>query len=865
MHPVFVGKTAFPMKGQLRAEQTSFVASGQNTKATYRFLDGPPYANGALHLGHVMNKSLKDMVVRAVRAMGQTPVWQAGWDCHGLPVEVKVEQAGHSRSNHAEFCTHARAYALSQVDLQRETFRSQGLCADFDSPYLTLHQKQEADTLRVLAKMVEHGLVYSADKATHWCTECGSTLASFEQEDTDCTELSCFAAFARPDGSVFLAWTTTPWTLAYHEALVVSPTGEYGLFELPQGKAWFALASKERVLSAYGVEQDLQPLEVVLGESLNHAEYTKPFGGVSHVVVDNVANPEGGTGVLHAVPAFGFDDFELGKRHNLPVTHDLQENGVFTQDSPYVTHAGVHMRTANKNSLDWLAENSPWHVMQKYKTVKPYCWRHKVPLLVRPSRQWYLNLDGDVRARALSMLDTVKFVPESGKARLYDAVAKRPDWCLSRQRTWGVPMALFVHKETGALHPNTVELMRKAADLLEEKGLEAWWSSSDSDWVDASVYERVWDVLDVWFDSGVCRYVTENAHMVPDMVLEGHDQHRGWFQSSLLVAAALGNEAPYKTVVTHGFVVDNTGKKLSKSEGGDKKQSNQKVPSWTELPADVVRVWSGQSACHTDKVWGLDELTLAKNMYDKFRNSVRFALSNLGDCPMYTEYDASQWWASDLWAVEQARMVKASVLQSFADAKFEVATAELHSFANETLSKTYYGMLKDRLYCGAENGTERRSAQQALHTVLMYYMDALDVLAPNLVREALALLPEHLRSAVQVTNVTESGADVLYKLRQATAAQWAPHSDKAGGSVQMAGVQLALQTAWGFKDHDVLEWLGVSEVVYHDYTTVTSDDVYAGVKLNVYRKDGVVCPRCRWVVDALVDDECGRCHTRNES
>lgn len=852
MHQVHVGKTSFPMKGQKRDEQTRFVAKTNTLNPTYRFLDGPPYANGALHLGHVMNKNLKDMVVRAAVATGETVVWQAGWDCHGLPVEVKVEQAGHNRTEHASFCSHAREYAQSQVNLQRETFKSLGLAADFDTPYLTLNAKQEADTMRVLSKMVENNLVYSDDKATHWCTECGSTLASFEQEDTDCVELSCFTAFKLNDSEVVLAWTTTPWTLAYHEALVMSEDGEYGLFQMPSGNAWFALASKERVLNAYGVDSNLEPVRVEKGVYFEGMSYTKPFGGEARVVLDPVANPEGGTGVLHAVPAFGFDDFELGKRHNLPVTHDLRENGVFKDSSPYETHANQHMRQANKNSLDWLAANSPWHVLQKYKTVKPYCWRHKVPLLVRPSRQWYLALNGDVRARALNMLNTVSFVPESGRNRLYDAVAKRPDWCLSRQRTWGVPMALFVNKETGALHPEAVSLMERAANLVETQGLEAWWNSVDSEWVDTDVYARVWDVLDVWFDSGACRYVTANNNMVPDMVLEGHDQHRGWFQSSLLVAAALGEEAPYKTVVTHGFVVDNSGKKLSKSEGGDKKQSGPKVPLWSELPADVVRVWSAQSACHTDKVWGLDELTLARTQYDKFRNSVRFALSNLVDFPDYDDYDTNLWWHQDKWAVLQATKTRDSVVNDFKAAKFEVAVASLHAFANETLSKTYYAMLKDRLYCGAENSTERRSAQQALHTVLMLYLEALEVLAPNLVAEAVSYLSVHLQTKKELLNFSSVQDDKLYMLRQQVASLWAPHSDAEGGSVQMAGVTLTKDADWNYRDEEVLEWLGVSELQYVDNQT-----------LDVYRKKGVVCPRCRWVVDHLVDDECPRCHSKH--
>ena len=864
MHPVYVGKTEFPMRAPVQSEKTTYTALTNEPNANYRFLDGPPYANGDLHLGHVLNKNLKDMVVRAVKKLGYTPTWQAGWDCHGLPVEVKVEQAGYSRSNHAEFCTEARKYAQSQVNVQRETFKSLGLCADFDNPYLTLHTKQEADTMRVLAEMVKNNLVFSADKATHWCTECGSTLSSFEQEDTECTELSCFAAFKREDDTVFLAWTTTPWTLAYHEALVVHPEGEYGLFELPHGKAWFSLAAKNTVLSAYNMPVDQEPLQTVKGQSFNGVAYTKPFGGTARVVVDNMANPEGGTGVLHAVPAFGFDDFELGKKHNLPVTNELLPNGHFDETSPYVTHAGLHMRDANKNSLAVLAETSPWHVVQKYKTVKPFCWRHKVPLLVRPSRQWYLRLDGDVKTRALNMLDTVTFVPESGKTRLYDAVSKRPDWCLSRQRTWGVPMALFVNKETGELHPDAVELMQKAASLVETEGLEAWWNSNDEQWVDTNTYERVWDVLDVWFDSGVCRQVTANSNMVPDMVMEGHDQFRGWFQSSLLVAAALGNEAPYKTLVTHGFVVDKSGKKLSKSDGGDKKEKGPKVLTWKEVPVDMVRVWSAQSACHTDKVWGADELTLAKTTYEKFRNSVRFALANLSDLPHYHTYDTTVWWESDRWAVGQAQKMKVSVLTAFKEAHFEHAVAELHAFANEVLSKTYYAMLKDRLYCGAQNSVARRSGQQALHTVLMLYTSTLDALAPNLVRDANDSLPEHLKFMPDVENFKDYDCGLLLELRQQTAALWAPFSVKDGGSVQVAKVTLGVHGLWKYSSEDTLDWLGVSDVRYVPYHATEGTLVQEQVKLLVERKEGVVCPRCRWVVETLVDDECERCNDRHK-
>lgn len=944
-YPVHVGRTTFPMKPAQRAWPTPGPRVAHADDPSFVLLDGPPYANGALHLGHVLNKHLKDALVRAAQAQGHAVRWQPGWDCHGLPVELNVERQGVPRTPVGPFLTAARTYAAGQVEQQRASFAEQGLTADWNRPYRTMDPAQEGATLAVFADLVERGHVVLRHTPTWWCPACGSTLASAEHEEQERTVRSCVVAFELLDASsgspeALLAWTTTAWTVPYHEGLVVNPDARYVAVERSEhpdaGRAWVAEDAMDALSRTVTDLRRAPEVPARWGRDLVGRRYRAPMDDparVRTVVADASVQPGGGTGVLHAVPAFAHEDAVLGQRFGWPMTTVLGPDGRFGEQA-WAAHRGQDLGTAQTRTMDALATGSvtgPWFAERPWTQEHPHCWRHKTPLVVRPSRQVYLHLTGAVRARALGMLDQVRFVPESGRARLLDAVTQRPDWCLSRQRSWGVPVALFVHRDTGALHPCTVKVLRRVAARVATEGVEAWWRSTDAEWFDGlddperpaqtvehEDYERVSDVLDVWFDSGCVHRTTAAAGRVPDVVLEGHDQHRGWFQSSLWVAAALGEALPYRTVVTHGFVVQADGRKLSKSEGGDQtvhatgtgptgkpapKPKATPVPSWSELPSDVVRVWALQAACHLDKVWGAQDVRLAQDTYAKLRNSLRFGLANLpserllapastgptADRP-FPGYDARRWWPLDRWAVTQALALRDEALAAFAAARFEQGVQALHRLANEVLSKGLYTTLKDRLYCAAEGSEERTCAVEALHTAWQALADGLWVLTPNLMAEleahlgaplvAPSLVPGSLNHDAQEA---EWWARTL-AVREALQGSWAPFSDAQGGGLQRARAQvevpLGVEQAWPWPAEALLDAWGVSGMtVSHRPLPELEEPAGDGdpvgrplsvvlngwrARVSVHRMDGDVCPRCRWVsATPLREGVCERCHTRH--
>lgn len=715
--PVFVGKTDYPLRSDpsLRGNVDPFdVPHGEPA----RLLDGPPYANGLPHLGHVLNKHLKDAVARALTAQNHPVDWRAGWDCHGLPLELAVEKLGADRSDRLGFLAQARQFAQTQVDGQREVFEQQGWQADWHNSWKTMDPGMEAGTLRVFAQMVERGVVKVRQATVPWCAACQSTLSMAEQEEKSVQVQTWLASFALEDGTYLLSWTTTPWTLPLNQGLVVCPSARYVLLEKAGQRAWVSEDTAEkwaRTLEAVVLEQTCQ------GVDLEGQAYRTPWTqGV--VKASEAVLAQAGTGVLHAVPGLAALDTQLGEMFGWEV-HDFLSVDGRVENSPCQAQNGLRAGSSI-DEVRHAYEGWPFvHTVEMAQSL-PHCWRHKKPLLTRPSRQVFVALDPAMRQKVAGWVQSMEFTPETGRARLKAAVEGRPDWCVSRQRTWGVPLALYLDPKTGGVHSKAAMWMRKVADAMEHEGVEAWWNSPDSRWVDEPAL-RVDDVLDVWFDSGCVPALLGQA----DVVVEGVDQFRGWFQSCLWVAAALGwEEPPFKRVVAHGFVVDEQGRKLSKSTGGDKAG---KAPVWHSLPTDVVRAWALSGAEGGEKAWSQDTVREATAVVARWRGLLRFMCANLlptpGQGPL-EEWDHYWWWKSQSSAEQAVQLCSQGYTGQAMNLARELA---------DTFSAVALGSWKDRLYCAPEHTTERRALDQVLRGCLEAWAKMLGVLAPRMVRELL--------------------------------------------------------------------------------------------------------------------------------
>lgn len=843
--PVHVGHTAFPLKLTTpQADRAWPVPPGAGP--TFRLLDGPPYANGALHLGHLLNKHLKDLTVRAAAAAGHPVEWLPRWDCHGLPVEVNVERAGHQRAEALAFVQAARGYAAGQVEAQRTTFETQGLSAEWDHPVCTMDPDQQAATLRVVAELLDRERLVVRREPTPWCPTCRSTVAGAEQESRAVSRTNAWVPFFLADGEVLLSWTTTPWTLPFHAGLVLHPQAPYRAFTWSGRRVWVSDASWPQVQRAFEGAQ--LESEERLGQELDGRTYRTAWGQLRVVHTDARVQPAAGTGCLHAVPAFDPFDAALGRQWEWEVTEVLGEDGVL---GPSAWPPLVGMRAGEPASavvLAWLskqAEVSPW-LRQWSETVEvPCCWRHQTPLLVRPSRQVFLAMTEDLRAQGMALADTVTWAPTNAKDRVRALMLTRPDWCLSRQRTWGVPLALLLDPLSGQPHVHAAEVVRRVAAAVATEGVEAWWSSPKSRWTEGMTVEpqAVWvnDVLDVWFDSGAVG-VHQGVHA--EVVVEGHDQLRGWFQACLWVAAALDRPAPFRMVACHGFVVDAQGRKLSKSTGGDAAAKGA-APHWSTLPADVVRLWAAMGEMGADRPWSPATVTAAQQAYARLRNSVRFALANVPEAAWrHTGPWASHDWpALDRWNLDVGQQTWHQARADFLAGRPDAAVRAVTGYVDQHLSRGLYDRLKDRLYCAPEGSAARAHAVGALRTAAEQLLTMLEVVAPQLRAEVETWLPSgrcpmgHLNlvlSPAEAQWVTES-----QQVRDHLNAHWETLGAKGG----LERARLTLDHTWPVPVWEAQEALGVGQWVRRDPGANPLPTVWGPAR--VEPSSDPLCPRCR--------------------
>ncbi|WMS87567.1 isoleucine--tRNA ligase [Pleionea litopenaei] len=744
--------TEFPMKASL-AQREPEMLKQWNEKGIYKRIreasqgrpkfilhDGPPYANGDIHIGHAVNKILKDVVLKSRSLSGFDAPYVPGWDCHGLPIEHNVEKkigkAG-VKVPFAEFRQKCRDYAAKQVDGQKKDFIRLGIFGDWENPYLTMNFQFEANIVRALAKIVMNGHLHKGVKPVYWSVVGGSALAEAEVEYHDKTSASIDVRF-KADASLLQAfhfdnssnlpvsaviWTTTPWTLPSNQAISIHPKLDYALVQVDAGSGKELLVLAREMVDDVMKRYDLEEFEVVAtaaGSDLENILVSHPFYDKQvPLILGEHVTTDAGTGLVHTAPDHGADDFNVGKAYGIELLNYVGPDGVYSSTTPLF--AGDHVYKVEDKICDLLAERGSLVRKTKLTHSYPHCWRTKTPLIFRTTPQWFVSMEKNgLREKALSEIKQVQWVPDWGQARIEGMVDGRPDWCISRQRTWGVPLCLVIDKETGEPHPNAVEIMEKAAQAIEKDGIQAWFDMPLEALVDGdtSQYAKIDDTLDVWFDSGVTHAcvlaVREELQEPADIYLEGSDQHRGWFQSSLLTGVAINNRAPYKAVLTHGFTVDEKGEKMSKSKG------NVLAPQQVinELGADVLRLWVASTDYRGEIAVSKEILKRTADTYRRIRNTSRFLLANLNGFDPATDMVApSEMLPLDRWAVNAALETQQSIAKSYESYTFWQVVQQIHHFCAMDMGGFYLDIIKDRQYTAKRGSLAHRSCQSAMYLI----------------------------------------------------------------------------------------------------------------------------------------------------
>ncbi|MDH0896122.1 MULTISPECIES: isoleucine--tRNA ligase [unclassified Pseudomonas] len=898
--------TAFPMKAGLPQREPETLARWDSiglyqklrqlgeTRPKFVLHDGPPYANGSIHIGHALNKILKDIITRSKTMAGFDAPYVPGWDCHGLPIEHKVETT-FGKNQPADLTRErCRAYAAEQVAEQKAGFIRLGVLGEWDNPYLTMNFVNEAGEIRALAEIVKNGFVFKGLKPVNFCFDCGSALAEAEVEYQDKKSDAIDVAFPIEDADKLAAafglasldkptaiviWTTTPWTIPANQALNVHPEFTYALVDVGDRLLLLAEEMVESSLQRYGLQGEV--IATAPGAALELINFRHPFyDRLSPLYLADYVELGAGTGIVHSAPAYGEDDFYSCKRYGMSnddILNPVQSNGVYVDSLPFF--GGQFIWKANPNIVAKLEEVGALLKHESISHSYMHCWRHKTPLIYRATAQWFVGMDSKpnegatLRERSLAAIEQTKFVPAWGQARLHSMIAGRPDWCISRQRNWGVPIPFFTHKESGELHPRTVELMEEVAQRVEKEGIEAWFKLDAAELLgeEAGQYDKSRDTLDVWFDSGTTHWHVlrgshaELAHVTgpaADLYLEGSDQHRGWFHSSLLTGCAIDGHAPYKELLTHGFTVDEQGRKQSKSLGNV--VAPQKVID--SLGADILRLWVASTDYSGEMAVSDQILQRSADAYRRIRNTMRFLLANLGDFdPAKDLLPAAQMLDLDRWAVDATARLQAEIIEAYGEYRFWNVYSKVHNFCVQELGGFYLDVIKDRQYTTAADSVARRSCQSAQYHIAEALVRWIAPILAFTADEIWSFLPGERNESVML-NTWYEGLDRLPQGFELNRAYWEQltavrtavnkeleslrNSKAIGGNLQ-AEVTLygdeSLQQSLAKLDNELRFALITSAATVAplaDAPTDAVDTEVPGLKLKIVKSVHAKCGRC---------------------
>ena len=742
-------KTDFSMKAGLPRKEPDILNFWEKTnlykkirqkyqgKELFLLHDGPPYANGAIHLGHSVNKILKDITIKSKTLHGLDSPFIPGWDCHGLPIELNVEKKHGKNSelvkNKETFQKACKEYAESQINKQLDDFKRLGVLGDWENSYKSLDPKFEADIVRSLGIIYKEGHLEKGEKPVHWCQESGSSLAEAEVEYIDKTSKAIDVAFKVDYSSLkkvrdlfnaedsdeisFVIWTTTPWTIPSNVAVCINPKYKYSLIKM--NNKFYVISFEMIDQCSKRWKQTFDVISTIQGKKLSEIDLIHPFIDRKSVLLhaDHVTT-ETGTGCVHTAPAHGMDDYLICKKNNIDTIHSLNNKAFFKDELDFI--AGLPAMKADPLIVEKLQEHNALINLEDYHHSYPHCWRRKTPLIFTSTPQWFISMKkNNLNKDALKHIKSVNWEPSWGLQRIESMLTDRPDWCISRQRNWGVPITLVVHKDTGEIHPDQNDLFEKFAQIIEKDGISAWDKLNLKDYIDDhEEYIKTSDSLDVWFDSGVTHYAVSakrfGTNIVADLYLEGSDQHRGWFQSSLLTGIAMNNCAPYKTVLTHGFVVDEEGRKQSKSLGNV--VSPQKV--WDNLGADILRLWVASTDFRSEMVASDEILKQTSDQYRRIRNTFRFILGNINDFSNKDKINFKEQVELDKWIINEGYKLQEQVLNLYNNYAYHKAVQAIHNFCVNELGGIYLDIVKDRLYTSKTDSLVRRSCQTSLDKLL---------------------------------------------------------------------------------------------------------------------------------------------------
>jgi len=917
-------KTDFPMRANLAQREPGMLKAWQDSnlyqqirdaragREKYILHDGPPYANGEIHLGHAVNKTLKDIIVKARTLSGFDAPYIPGWDCHGLPIEHNVEKKIGKAGVKVEYSTFrkkCRDYAMKQVDGQRQGFVRLGIFGDWERPYLTMNYRVEADTIRALGKIAANGHLVKGYKPVYWSVVGGSALAEAEVEYQDKTSYSIDVAYAVSDqqqlnklstafdglpgeGEVnMLIWTTTPWTIPSSQAISVGADLDYVLVQVVGESGPVRLVCSQLLLESVMQRlafEDYQQLATCQGKQLENIVARHPFYDRDiPVLLGEHVTTDAGTGCVHTAPDHGVEDFVVSKQYGIGTLNYILDNGLFHDDVELF--AGQHVYKVDDSVLEVLRQHQRLFSCGQFVHSYAHCWRTKTPLIYRATPQWFISMDKNgLLEKAKDAVKTVSWHPEWGQARIEGMLDNSPDWCISRQRTWGVPIALFVHKQSGELHPDTSALIEQVALRVEEHGIDAWFDLDAAELIgaDTADYQKVTDTLDVWFDSGVTHEsvikAREELRYPADLYLEGSDQHRGWFQSSLKTAIAINGTAPYKAVLTHGFTVDEHGRKMSKSIGNV--ISPQKVIN--DMGADVLRLWIASADFSSEMTVSDEILTRAGDSYRRIRNTARYFLSNLdGFNPADHGVEHDDLLALDRWAIDCAAGLQEEIITAYDEFQFHLIYQKLHNFCVRDMGGFYLDIIKDRIYTCPENSLSRRSAQTALYHIAEAFSRWIAPILSFTASEIWGFMPGERESSVFVAEWYSlprlTDADVISQADWAAILQAKEAINKViedqrnqgvvkgslGADIQLYAVPELYQSL--AKLGDELRFVTITSkatLLSLEEGDDANESMLEGLKVGVQRSSAEKCVRCwHFIEDVGANAEhpeiCGRCVT----